>query len=313
MFQLEYKLILLLLILIASVFIWYFIDVLKGNKYEDFEDFEEASNTTESDKNKTVVTFRDWLKDTPLPDIHIPIYKDLWTIQNDVIRGIAADIAADNNTNEIDQFIPKAVDQVRNEINMMPLACTPVDINTLMSSNESFLKSGKALKFLECFPTSQMDWILLTNFFVGKIVDAAKIATETMSGNFTPPAVSTANTSGASSKETVETFISNLSNLMSDSSDKTCCAPDAAAINFALQSRINALKDLSVVEKIRIQLRKGLDAKKTIDKIKGSAADDTIGELVSIDADAAASASSSATNAAKNKQESFLNFNMWKY
>jgi hypothetical protein len=267
-----------------------------------------AMETTGKKSPSSIVTFRDWLKDTPFPDIHIPMYKDLWTIQDYVIKGIAADIAADNSTNEVDQFIPQAVDQVRNDINMMPLVCTPVDINTLMASNESFLKSGKAMKFLECFPTSQMDWILLTNYFVGKIADAAKTATETMAGNFTPPVVSSA--AAPANDAVTESFVSS-ANLLSQSSEKNCCPPDAAAVNFALQLRINALKDLAVVEKIRIQLRKGLEAKKTIDKIKGSAANDTISDSIQIDADAAAISASQTQQ--QNKQESFLNFNMWKY
>jgi len=262
--------IILVLVLIVAVVIK-FIGVYNKTTRESFKDLEEETKLI-----KDTITLRDWLKNSPILDTHLSLYKDLWKIQKDVLEAIAAPFAQEENTRDIQKFIPQAINKVYEEIKVSPLRCSPAELDAALASTKDAIKDGSAMKFIECFPTSAFDWKTLANYYTDQAEKAVKDSDGALNGNVMPAA---------------DLKISRFQDFGSGTSaaavTKSCCGPTLAQMNAALAVRVRALSKLNDLNYIRDMLRRGLEAKKKSDKLKGSAENDTLSDSVHIDVDAA--------------------------
>jgi len=278
MIKKEVNFIIILVLLLIIVVIIKFIGIYNKTTRESFKDLGDLEETKIA---KDTVTLRDWLKNSPILETHLPLYKDLWKLQKDVLEAIAAPFAQEENTRDVQKFIPQAITKVYEEIKVSPLRCSPAELDAALASTKDAIKDGSAMKFIECFPTSAFDWKTLVNYYTEQAEKAVQNSDGALSGNVMPesrPSISRFSDYGS-----VEGF-----DAISATVNKSCCGPTLAQMNAALAVRVKALSRLTDLNYVRDILRRGLDAKKKSDKLKGSAENDTLADSVHVDVDAAA-------------------------
>jgi hypothetical protein len=270
-----------IIILIILLFICIILKVI-GIYNEGYVDADVAV----ADKSQTT-TLRDWLKNTPILEIHLPMYKDLWKLQKDVLEAHAVPFAQEENTRDIQKFIPQAMNKVYEEVKVDLLRCSPAELDAALASTKDAIKDGSAMKFIECFPTTAYDWKTLANYYTEQIEKAVQDSDGALSGNVMPesrPTISrfedynVAAGSGAAGSFDIGSG-------SGSTATKSCCGPTLAQMNAALAVRVRALSRLPDVNYIRSTIRKGIESKKKGDKIKGSAENDTLSDSVHIDVD----------------------------
>ncbi len=284
---------------------------------DDMEGFNVDTGLPEKKKDE-IVTLRDFLKRSPLLETYYPLYKKLWTIQNTVLEGIAVSIAADNGNNNKEKYMTDAFDKVKETMRTSPLRCSPKMMDASLASNDDVLDNDNALKFIKCFPKTGLEWTLITNYFVDEIVKAANDMEAALGGDLiTAQATQFAAGGGIVGAATGASVASN------NTENFECCKVTLNELQKEHDLRVSALVDkpalnpfkstVYTINSINSRLIKGLDAKKRIDKIKGKAADGTLQDDLTINADAvSASSASSASSGSIEAYTNWINYSSFK-